>query len=172
MKRQLWLLAEAFCYPNEERKARLEEGIRTLPAGSVRMHLESFLKGLSRYSLGEWEEVFTRTLELNPICPPYLGYLIWGDSHSRGKFMAELKPAMREAGIELDGELPDHIVPVLRYLDQANEIHEELEIILAPAVQSMVSSLAEIDPENLYLEPLAAVLETTTLGNGGIDALE
>ena len=86
--------------------------------------------------------------------------------------MAELKPAMREAGIELDGELPDHIVPVLRYLDQANEIHEELEIILAPAVQSMVSSLAEIDPENLYLEPLAAVLEATTLGNGGIDALE
>jgi nitrate reductase delta subunit len=172
MKTQLWILAEALCYPDKERKARLEDGIRTLPAGSVRRHLESFMQGLSRYSLDEWEELFTRTLELNPICPPYLGYLIWGDSYSRGKFMAELKPPMRKAGIELDGELPDHIVPVLRYLDQAFEIPEELEVILGPAVQSMVSSLAETDPENLYLEPLTAVLEVIDPRDGGANVLE
>lgn len=172
MKSHFWLLAEALCYPDEEWKVKLEDGIRTLPAGSVRTHLEAFMQGLSQYSLDEWEEVFTRTLELNPICPPYLGYHIWGDSLSRGKFMAELKPAMREVGIELEGELPDHIVPVLRYLDQANEIPEELEDILESAIQNMVSLLTEMDPDNLYLEPLTAVLEATVTRNGGTDALE
>ena len=155
------ILAETFRYPAPGRQQMLEKQLQSLQHGAARDHLECFMTRLKKLRLNEWEELYTSTLDLNPDTPPYIGYMIWGDYYMRGRFLAQLNHAMQEASIDLDGELPDHLVPVLRYLDRVPDPIEELKAVLVPAVQAMVDSLAKIDPNNLYLEPLTATLEAS-----------
>lgn len=155
------ILAETFRYPAACRLQALERELQAVPSGPVRDHLVRFTNRLEQLSLNEWEELYTSTLDLNPASPPYIGYMIWGDHYARGRFLARLNHAMQEIGMDLDGELPDHLVPVLRYLDRVPEPIPELASVLLPAVQAMVNALVKVDADNPYLEPLAATLEAS-----------
>lgn len=153
------VLAETFRYPAKLNLQALQDEIQSLPEGTVKAHLDCFMKRANGLGRDEWDELYTSTLDLNPVSPPYVGYMIWGHHYARGRFLACLNHAMRSGGVDLDGELPDHLVPVLRYLDRAPEPLAELESVLVEALQAMVKSLAKIDADNLYLDPLAATLE-------------
>ena len=93
----------------------------SLREGSVKTNLRRFLDEVAPLGLGEWEELHTRTLDLSPQFVPYVGHSVWGESYKRGAFMAELNREMAAAGMDLYGELPDHLEPVLRYLDLVEE---------------------------------------------------
>lgn len=151
------VLAQAFQYPMPGMLERLQVGAVDLPSGELRDHFQAFLRGVERLSLGQWEELCTRTLDLNPAVAPYLGFQVWGESYQRGKFMAQIRQALMEVGLDEGGELPDHLAPVLRYLDcTANPLPELLEI-LPQALERMRQVLAKTEPQNPYLALLEAV---------------
>ena len=150
------LLAEAFCYPTPGHLADLESGLETLPAGSPKQSLVAFVKKIHRLSLGAWEELYTRTLDLNPPAAPYIGFQTWGESYQRGAFLSKMNRALIETGIDAQGELPDHLIPVLRYLGQAPDPLPELVEVLNPAVQRITAGLRKANAENPYLDLLAA----------------
>ncbi|AEB12577.1 nitrate reductase molybdenum cofactor assembly chaperone [Marinithermus hydrothermalis] len=153
----LEVLADALTYPAPGRLEALTRAAVRLPKGPVRRGLERFLARIETLSLAGWEECFTRTLDLTPIVVPYVGYVIYGESYQRGAFMAALKRAMEAAGVELEGELPDHLVPVLRYLAVAQHPLPDLVEVLPRAVQQMERTLATLDPTNPYRPLLEAV---------------
>lgn len=150
------LLAEAFCYPAPGHLADLESGLENLPAGSQKQSLAAFVKKIRRLSLGAWEELYTRTLDLNPPAAPYIGFQTWGESYQRGAFLSKMNRALIEAGIDTQGELPDHLIPVLRYLGQAPDPLPELVEVLDPAIQRITAGLRKADSDNPYLDLLAA----------------
>jgi nitrate reductase delta subunit len=150
-------LADACCYPAPGRLEALKRGQDALPQGAGRIAYTAFLKSIERTSLSAWEELHTRTLDLNPSTAPYVGYQMWGDSYQRGAFMAKMNRALAETGVENDGELPDHLTPVLRYLAAADEPLPELIEVLDPALARMISALREADPGNPYVNLLQAV---------------
>ncbi len=168
----LEVLANALTYPAPGRLEALTRAAAQLPAGPVRRGLERFLARVADLSLAGWEECFTRTLDLTPIVAPYVGYVVFGESYQRGAFMAELKRAMEAAGVDLAGELPDHLVPVLRYLAVAQDPLPELVEVLPRAVAQMERTLATLDPANPYRPLLEAVrhavasLEAVKQGGG------
>lgn len=153
------ILAEAFRYPAPGRLEQLEGLTGVLPPGREQQALSAFVEAIRPLSLGNWEELYTRTWDLDPLAVPYLGYQLWGEDYRRGNFMARLQAAYRQAGAEPDGELPDHLVPVLRYLDQAPAPLPELLEALGPAVEKMAAALKKSEPENPYLLLLAGVAE-------------
>jgi nitrate reductase delta subunit len=73
--------------------------------------------------------------------------------------MATLNRAMLEAGIDLAGELPDHLSPVLRYLAIAPEPLPELLQILSPALKQIEHTLRTLEPANPYVGLLEATQE-------------
>lgn len=153
------LLAEAFTYPHPALLAELQAGL----AGLGRRHpaqpgLAAFCTRIARLSLEEWEELATRTLDLSPAAAPYVGFQIWGDSYPRGEFMSRLNRAMYELDIDPAGELPDHVTPVLRYLDAAAAPLPELVEHLPVAVTRMLAILREKDQDNPYVSLFEAVL--------------
>lgn len=150
------LLAEAFCYPAPGHLAALEKGLETLPAGIQKQSLASFIGKIRARSLGEWEELHTRTLDLNPPSAPYIGYQTWGESYQRGAFLSKMNRELMDAGVDTQGELPDHLIPVLRYLGQATEPLPELVEVLDPAIQRITTGLRKADPGNPYLDLLVA----------------
>lgn len=152
------LLAEAFRYPHPGLLELLETGLARAGKGPSQSKLAVFVKNIGALPLSEWEELSTRTLDLSPAAAPYIGFQIWGESYQRGEFMALLNRAMAELDINPEGELPDHLVPVLRYLAVAEQPVPVLIENFTKAVGRMIALLREKDKSNPYILLLEAVL--------------
>jgi nitrate reductase delta subunit len=64
--------------------------------------------------------------------------------------------ALMEADIDSENELPDHLIPVLRYLAAAPAPLAELVVVLEPALRRMLEGLRKADADNPYLYVLEA----------------
>lgn len=154
------LLAEAFRYPRPGLLEQLEAGLAESAQSPARSGLAAFVKKIGALSLSEWEELATRTLDLSPAAAPYVGFQIWGESYQRGEFMAKLNRAMAELDIDPEGELPDHLVPILRYLAATDQPIPELSENFETAVNRMISILREKDKGNPYIKLFEAAKST------------
>ena len=152
------VVAAGYEYPGPERLSELSEAVQESARGVVQRRMADFIDEVGRLSLGEWEELHTTTLDLSPLFVPYVGHVQWGENYRRGEFMAELNREMAESGVDLGGELPDHIAPVLRYLATSSRPLPELLEILPGVVATMQSTLASAAPDNPYRHLLAATV--------------
>ena len=161
------LLAEALRYPAPGRIEQLEAGLLEMPNGATKRTFAKFVQNVQSLSLTAWEELYTHTLDLNPRTAPYVAYQIWGDSYKRGTFMARLNRQMQILNIEKDGELPDHLVPMLRYLyviaarDSAPP--NDLVEIFEPGIEKMRKVLRKEESDNPYLYLFEAILHSSQL---------
>lgn len=149
------VIALGLDYPRPDSVAVMTAAIASTH-GVVRRHLEDFVQEVGALSLGEWEELHTTTLDLNPQFVPYVGHVMWGDAYRRGEFMADLKPELRRTNTELNGELPDHLALILRYLAVTGAPLDDLVQILPGTITTMTKTLKTASPKNPYLHLLAA----------------
>jgi nitrate reductase molybdenum cofactor assembly chaperone NarJ/NarW len=161
-------VALGFEYPGPSTLERLRAATDQLPAGPARSAMGRFVDAVGRLDPGTWEELHTRTLDLSPAFVPYVGHVAWGESYRRGAFMAELQRAQWEAGIDQGGELPDHVLPVLRYLAATEAPLPDAVEVLPGAVGEMRKELRRAEPDNPYLHLLdaAAVAVDARLSEG------
>ena len=150
------LVATAFRYPGPDRLDALETAVRSIEDPTVRREMETFAEHIGRLSLAEWEELHTDTLDLSPLFVPYVGHVVWGENYRRGAFMADLSRSMGESGIDTAGELPDHVEPILRYVDTVDDPMVDLIEVLPQAIGRMIKELRSADKKNPYLHVLAA----------------
>jgi nitrate reductase delta subunit len=78
--------------------------------------MEKFIRGLETLSLEILEELYTVTFDMQPVCYPYVGYQLFGESYKRGAFMAQLNEAYHARGYSAGQELPDHLFVILHFL--------------------------------------------------------
>ncbi len=152
----LALAAEGFCYPWPGQVEHMEAVLEPVRPGGDKDAFRRFLGAMGRMGLSEREELYTRTLDLNPPAAPYVGYVIWGESYQRGNFLALMSRALKDAGVEAGGELPDHLIPVLRYLAQVSTPLPDLVEIMPTALERMQAGLRRADANNPYLDMLEA----------------
>lgn len=153
------VLAKAFEYPSPGCLETLEQQVKCLKENRVKRILQTFLSRISKLSLAEWEVLYTETLDLSPSVAPYVGFQTWGESYQRGEFMARLSQVYREAQVDQQGELPDHLLPVLNYLAVEAQPLPELLEVLEPALERMVATLQKREPGNPYLDWFEACRE-------------
>jgi nitrate reductase delta subunit len=156
------IVAMGFRYPSPTAADELSAAIAGLHPGAVERHMHRFLDSVSSLELGAWEELHTATIDLTPQFIPYVGDVAWGENYRRGAFMAELKVSMERNGVELAGELPDHIEPVLRYLAVAEQPLADLVDVLPSSVATMKQVLHNAAPDNPYRHLLAATVDMVT----------
>ncbi|MBT3337068.1 MAG: nitrate reductase [Anaerolineae bacterium] len=147
----LLLMAEALRYPYPNQVDALHKKVSKRNGQLGNDTFANFLKKIHALSLSEQEELFTRTLDLSPLAAPYVGYQIWGESYKRGEFMAELSHEMKKHQIDLDGELPDHLRPILQYISISSSPLPELIEVLEKAIKAMRDSLKKTEKDNPYL---------------------
>lgn len=150
------VIALALRYPTVDGLATLRTGIDGLESGAAEREMRKFLKRIDRLEFSEVEVLFTDTFDLTPLVAPYVGHLVWADSYERGAFMAEIQGAMRDVGINPEGELPDHLDPIMRYLSATDEPIDSLKPVLVPAITKMEKILKKADSKNPYVHVLAA----------------
>lgn len=127
-------------------------------------HLEAFCAFLEENPPTRWEEVYTRTFDLQPVCWPYVGYQLFGESYKRGMFMARLRSTYRRQGFDAGDELPDHLAVLLEYValhgDKDEELSKDLlDLCIKPALSKMLQAMRRADtPYKGVLEALAVTL--------------
>lgn len=123
--------------------------------------LDAFAARAERAGPHELEELYASTFDLDPACAPYVGHHLCGDGPQRGVFLSRLTEVYRKDGFEVvapDGELPDHLTVVLRYLAAVAggaDRQALLDDALVPALDKMLASLD--DPKNVYRSVLSAL---------------
>lgn len=155
------LFADILEYPTSAIYDQSRECVSVLAPidDSVCKQLKKFLRVAEEISLSHLEEVYTRTFDLQAICVPYAGCHLFGEDPVRGMFMVKLGELYRSLNFKWDGELPDHIGVMLRFLSISSggeERHELIDYCLIPSVKKMVKCFREND--NPYQGILKAVL--------------
>jgi nitrate reductase molybdenum cofactor assembly chaperone NarJ/NarW len=163
--RLLDLFADLLEYPGPATLQKagmcLEQLQATQPeAGSF---LESFYHGMEKRSTGQMAELYTSTFDMQPVCFPYVGYHLFGESYKRGAFMAQLNQAYHSSAYSAGTELPDHVSVVLRFLGLDTAMREDdfgqtlLREGLAPALEKMADALKK-QVDNPYAGVISALL--------------
>ncbi len=99
------------------------------------------------------EELYTATFDLKPVCYPYIGYQLFGDTYKRGEFLALLNAHYRETGFVAQNELPDHLGMILRYLAHTSDVDLINEGVV-PTLERMIDQLKD----NPYRDLMRAIL--------------
>lgn len=124
--------------------------------------LEGFYHATEQRRLEQLQELYTTTFDMQPVCYPYLGYQLFGESYKRGAFMAQLNEAYHAAGYSIEQELPDHLAVVLHFvgLNSANRQGDFCQSLLnegiIPALEKMLKTFGE-QSENPYFGLLTAL---------------
>lgn len=143
-------VAAAFRYPRPGSLEILSNEVAGIEHGATHRAMENFVVHIRGKSLAEWEELHTDTLDLSPKFIPYVGHAVWGENYRRGAFMADLSRAMSDAGIDRMGELPDHLDPILRYVDEVADPLPDVVEVLPVALMRMSKELRKADKHNPY----------------------
>jgi nitrate reductase delta subunit len=150
------IVAGGFIYPDSGSLDSLEAAVKEMSGSAARREMQRFVKEIRKVDLHRWEELHTETLDLSPKFVPYVGHVVWGENYRRGAFMADLQREYALAGVDRLGELPDHLEPVLRYLDATDHPLPDLVDVLPGAVATMIKDLKKEDRKNPYLYLLGA----------------
>jgi len=145
-------LAQAFADVLDYPRAPVDAAARTCErlVAEVSPEAAELLAGFCSFAesrpLGELQEAYTRAFdldtlsELEPTLYPYVGHHLFDENHKRSAFLVELSARYREHGFSQEGELPDHLVVVLRFVAACDdeELADELvQEALVPALARM-----------------------------------
>ncbi len=124
--------------------------------------LETFICAITQLPIDRIQEVYTTTFDMQPVCYPYVGYHLFGESYKRGAFMAQLNDAYHSIGYSAGQELPDHLAVILRFLglDSANCAGEFCQTLLKEGVQPALEKMLKVfddESENPYFDLLSAL---------------
>ncbi len=111
------------------------------------------------------EEIFTATFDLQASCAPYVGFHLFGEGYKRRIFLAGMNALYASRGFLAEGELPDHIAVVLRFLAVSSADGQTREIVedgLIPALAKMIRTFQ--DAGNPYEKVLRALQSVLLLG--------
>lgn len=123
--------------------------------------LRRFESGLRGMTLGELQELYTSTFDMQPDRTTNLGCHLFGDDVRRNLFMAQLKDRMESRQIPLGCELPDHLSLILQLL-AAEESEDEARTLVAdcltPAITRILATFKDGAHSNPYAHALQALL--------------
>ncbi len=129
--------------------------VETNPLAAKEM--EHFLEKVKSLSLHGFQELFTRTFDLNPSCVLELGWHLFGETYERGSFMVKMRKMLAVLGIEESGELADHFSHALLALHRLTPTHSAdfWRVNVQPALKKMMDAME--GKENPYKHVIAAI---------------
>ncbi len=107
-----------------------------------------FIDFLEAQDLPQIEELFTSAFDLQAISFPYVGYQLCGESQARTLFLMKLQELYKERNFSSEGELPDHLSIMLRFIGSIDDPTGNAEIIcdgLLPALEKIIQGIETLD---------------------------
>ncbi len=170
------LFAKLFEYPTPALSQQVRACVDELTAvdPTAAESIAGFCRQVEQIPLERMEEIYTSTFDMQPVCYPYIGYQLFGESYKRGAFMAQLNHAFSKTNFSAGNELPDHISVVLRFLaiEGVNDKFNQtlLDEGLIPTLEKMANPFQKDDQTvkpigggNPYAAVVSALLHVLTI---------
>ena len=163
--------AELLDYPSEAlaaRAAAAADALKWQPTIWLDL-LEAFALEAQLIPVGELEEMYTRTFDLNPSCTLELGWHLFGETYKRGSFLANLREALRTHEVPEGSALPDFLPTLLRLLPKLrhDDAQDLVRDCITPALEKLRGALGEgSGPYANLLESLSLLLKDLAPGQG------
>lgn len=138
--RDISVFAPLLTYPDQNLMAHITRARQHLTHPDALKNLDAFAADMAHIQARTWEEVYSRTFDLNPRCAPYLSVHLFGEEgFKRAQLMTGLKTRYAQLGLDAGSELPDHIAVVLRFVPHCDpgEWEELKHHCLVPALAKM-----------------------------------
>ena len=145
------MLAQLLSYPNKETLAKVESAQQFLnqnypDAAKVMIEFTKFAKHIS---LWKWEEIYTRTFDVQAITTLDVGYVLFGDDYKRGELLVNLSKELTKAGNDCDTELADHLPNLLRLLNKVSDKDFKDDLIYLLIKPVLKKIIGEFDSRNI-----------------------
>lgn len=138
------IYADVFAYPDNSLREKIEKVQRYLNANypDASMVFKEFVDFAKKIDMKSWEEIYTRSFDVQALTTLDLGYVLFGDDYKRGELLVNLNNEHTKADNDCGNELSDHLPNVLRLLSKLGD--EELRtdiisLILYPALRKIES---------------------------------
>lgn len=136
------LLSAITDYPQPGLEVKVRHCVELLDVSlpKAAKELRRFLDFVEKEPQSRLEEIYTSTFDINPICAPYIGHHLFGETHKRGDFMVRLKGDFSVYDYSPEGELPDHLSVLLGFLSVLDDEHSARTLIsecMLPALEKM-----------------------------------
>lgn len=141
-RRLLSLFTRLLEYPGPESVewARTCEQLLAEAEPEAAGYIQAFRRYLEATPIGRLQETYTAFFDLNPVCAPYLGYQLFGETYRRSVLMLALLDRYRAAGFEFNrSELPDRISVVMHYASASGDDDLVVEGLI-PALRRMTGA--------------------------------
>ena len=89
-----------------------------------------------------WEEIYTRSFDVQALTTLDLGYVLFGDDYKRGELLVNLSNEHKKVNNPCNNELADHLPNILRLLgklDDEDLLADIITFILIPALTKIAS---------------------------------
>ncbi len=175
-KRVLDLFANILDYPSADVVSEVRECQTLLSARSpeAAAFLGEFHALAQDSPDGRLEELYTGVFDLDPMCHPYVGYHMFGESYKRSTFMVMLKEQFRKHGFEQRGhDLPDRLSTLLRFLSVCDDdelVQEIIDLGMVPALDKMMKGAVK-EEKGLKIQDKFASAMTQLEGEGTEDEI-
>jgi nitrate reductase assembly molybdenum cofactor insertion protein NarJ len=136
------LLGKALSYPTPTLKDDIDQ-CKAMLESYPETPFSDFGKYIKSEPLGNLEEVYTTTFEVNAVCHLDVGYVLFGEDYKRGELLVHLSRAHNEAQNRWGTELPDHLPNLLNLIPKMKDSEERDELVtkmVHPAVVRMIDS--------------------------------
>ncbi len=105
----------------------------------------------------KWEEIYTRTFDVQAITTLDVGYVLFGDDYKRGELLVNLNKEHTKAANDCKTELSDHLPNLLRLLNKVNDNdfkNDLVYLIIKPGLKKIISEFdnRKIEKKNKIYE--------------------
>lgn len=114
-------------------------------AGSL---LGAFRALVETAPLGQMQELYTGTFDLDATCHPYVGYHLFGESYQRSALLLGLKERYRARDFTTGNELPDHLAVMLRFLAVCQDTSLTIELCRDAILPALRRMMGEHEPSD------------------------
>jgi nitrate reductase delta subunit len=117
-----------------------------------------FINFLEQQELPQIEELYTSAFDLQALSFPYVGYQLCGESQARTMFLMKLQEIYNQQQFSSEGELPDQLSVMLRFIGTVNDPRGNSEIIcdaLLPALEKIIQGIE--NQQHPYRQLLSAL---------------
>lgn len=133
-------------YPNAQVKTLATDCYRQLQEldPQAALAFAPFNGFIAQQPLAQIEELYTSAFDLQALSFPYVGYQLCGESQARTLFLMKLQELYNQQNFSSEGELPDHLSVMLRFISCASDPKGNLEIIgdaLLPALEKIIQGI-------------------------------
>lgn len=169
------VFADLLRYPGENYPEKAKECLDMLKNHypSLVEEIKPFVDYICTHTRDEYEELYTKTFDVQPICYLDLGYVIFGEDYKRGAFLLHMQEEQLKAGNDCGTDLSDNISNMLTLYTKTDnqQFLDELSVkILIPGLEKMIAEFkqARIDLKVKVLKKLHKAIIQEELNHGNV----